>query len=146
MNIYLKLLLGILVCVIAYLALRKPQKPNRRPRVYIAGPYSTGSPQENTDRAIDVADQIVDLGADPFIPHLFHYRHARRERPYQFWIDEDLRWLEVCDALFRFPGKSSGAENEITVMRDTHHRPVFYDLESLEAWIDEWNGENTHEH
>ena len=111
-----------------------------RPRIYCAGPYSgSGDPQVNTDTAIDWADKIVDLGGDPFIPHLSHYRHARHERPYQFWIDEDLRWLEVCDALSRFPGKSSGAENEIRVMRDTHHRPVFYDLEALKKWVVTWN-------
>lgn len=110
-----------------------------RPRVYVAGPYSNGDPQTNTDNAIDWADKIVDLGGDPWIPHLSHYRHARHERPYRFWIEEDLRWLEVCDCLFRFPGKSSGAENEIKVMREKHHRPVFYDLEALEKWITTWN-------
>lgn len=110
-----------------------------KPRIYIAGPYSAGDPQANTDHAIDVADQIVDLGGDPFIPHLSHYRHARHERPYQFWIDEDLRWLEVCDALFRFEGRSSGADNEGSIMHNIHHRPVFYYLDALRKWIITWN-------
>ncbi len=106
-----------------------------RPRVYVAGPYSSGDPQANTYRAIDVADQVVDLGADPFIPHLSHYREARRSRPYTFWIEEDLRWLRVCDALYRMEGASKGADGEVA---EAHRLgiPVFYSLDELKAWLD----------
>jgi hypothetical protein len=106
-----------------------------KPRVYVAGPYSSGDPQTNTDLAIDVGDAIADLGADPFIPHLSHYREARHARPYTFWIEEDLRWLRVCDALYRMDGASKGADGEVA---EAHRLgiPVFYSLDELKAWIE----------
>lgn len=105
------------------------------PRVYVAGPYSNGDPQLNTDRAIDVGDAIADMGADPFIPHLSHYREARHARPYTFWIEEDLRWLQVCHALYRMEGKSKGADGEVAEAQRLGI-PVFYEMDDLKAWLD----------
>ena len=105
------------------------------PRGYVAGPYSNGDPQANTDRAIDVGDAITDMGADPFIPHLSHYRHIRRPRQYEHWIEEDLRWLAMCHALYRMEGASRGADGEVAEAQRLGI-PVFYEMDELKRWID----------
>lgn len=109
-----------------------------KPKVYVAGPYSS-HPEANLDVALNVSDAIVDMGADPYIPHLCHYRHARRPRHYDYWIAEDLRWLLVCDALYRIPGFSRGADMEVAVAR-WRGIPIFEDMESLRGWIGRWGG------
>ena len=101
-----------------------------RLRVYVAGPYSLGDPQTNTDQAIDVGERITQMGADPFVPHLNHYRNLRHAHDNQHWLDEDLRWLAVCDALYRMPGASKGADGEVAYAK-AHGIPVFYDLKAL---------------
>ena len=105
-----------------------------RLRVYVAGPYSNGDPQLNTDRAIDVGDAITDMGADPFIPHLSHYRHIRRPRQYEHWIEEDLRWLAMCHVLYRMAGKSKGADGEVAEAQRLGI-PVFYEMSELRKWV-----------
>ena len=106
-----------------------------RLKVYVAGPYSLGDTQTNVDNAIDVGEQITQMGADPFIPHLSHYRHLRHPHDYQFWIDEDLRWLDVCHALYRMPGDSKGADGEVDYA-EAHGIPVFHDLDELRRWVE----------
>lgn len=81
-------------------------------RIYIAGPYTGGDPAENTNKAIDAGHEAMDLGLDPFVPHLSHFSHARRERGYEDWMKLDLAFLEVCDILWRLPGESPGADRE----------------------------------
>lgn len=106
-----------------------------RLRVYVAGPYTQGDPQTNVDRAIDVGEQITRLGADPFIPHLSHYRHLRYPHSYEFWLEEDIRWLSACDALYRMPGESKGADGEVEYAR-LHCIPVFDDMGELREWLE----------
>jgi hypothetical protein len=105
-----------------------------RLKVYVAGPYSNGDPQTNVDNAIDVGEQITQMDADPFVPHLNHYRHLRHAHDNQHWIDEDLRWLDVCDALYRMPGDSKGADGEVAYA-EAHGIPVFQTLCELRRWV-----------
>jgi DNA-binding XRE family transcriptional regulator len=106
----------------------------KRRRIYVAGPLSNGDVQANVDAAVDVGDKITELGGDPYVPHLAHYRHARHEHPYEFWIAEDLRWLSTCDAVYRMPGASRGADMEV-VFAGMCGIPVFTDLEELAKWV-----------
>lgn len=112
------------------------EEEKHRPKIYVAGPYSS-SPQANTDNAVDVGELISLLGGDPFIPHLSHYRDVRHWHPYDFYIGEDLRWLAACDALFRIPGESKGADGEIAEA-ERLGIPVFHDLDALRAWVAAW--------
>ena len=41
----------------------------RRPRIYVAGPYTLGDSVLNVRAAILVADELWQLGYAPFIPH-----------------------------------------------------------------------------
>jgi hypothetical protein len=81
--------------------------------VYVAGPYTCGHPLENTNKAIDAAEQIAALGYVPFIPHLTHFWEARHHHEYEFWMQQDLTVLRRCDALLRLPGESRGADREV---------------------------------
>ena len=80
--------------------------------VYIAGPYTKGDVAQNVHNAIKVADQLVELGHIPYIPHLTHFWHLISPRPWWFWLDYDLQWLEKCDCVLRLDGESVGADKE----------------------------------
>jgi hypothetical protein len=78
--------------------------------IYIAGPYTTPDPCENTHIAIGVAENLISLG---FVPHLTHFWHTMRPHTYDFWLQYDLVWMEKCDAVFRIEGASIGADREV---------------------------------
>lgn len=98
-------------------------------RVFMSGPYSS-SPAANTDAAIAVAELLHSLGFVPFIPHLSHFWNERYPHPYADWLAYDLHWLRMCDAVFRMPGDSSGADGEVAEARRIGI-PVFTDIDEL---------------
>ncbi len=81
-------------------------------RVYVAGPYTKGDVAANVRAAVNAAQELLDAGHIPFVPHLSHFWHLVHPNPYERWITFDLAWLEVCDALVRLPGESAGADQE----------------------------------
>ena len=81
--------------------------------IYLAGPYSNGSPETNTKKAVEWADTILAGGYYPFVPHLTHFWHLWSPKGYEDWIDYDFHFLEVCRALVRMPGLSKGADREV---------------------------------
>ncbi len=101
--------------VLPDLKLIKIVEMNKSPRmkIYIAGPYSKGDIIANVQIAIHEGDYVSNLGHVPYIPHLTAFWHLVRQHEYQFWLDYDMEWLRVCDALLRLPGESSGADKEV---------------------------------
>jgi hypothetical protein len=99
-------------------------------KVYIAGPYTLGDPEQNVFNAMRAANEIMNLGLAPFLPHLWHYQHLHFSRPYQDWLELDLIWLRQCDAVLRLPGESHGAEREVE-LATLIHIPVFKSIEEL---------------
>jgi hypothetical protein len=83
-------------------------------RIFIAGPYTSPDPAVNVRAAIDAATRILDAGHTPFVPHLTHFWHVIVPRPYETWTAWDLEWLKVCDAVVRLPGRSPGADAEMS--------------------------------
>ena len=81
--------------------------------VYIAGPYTNPDPVENTHNVIQVANQVIEAGFVPFVPHINLVWHLVTPKPPEFWYEWDLEWLERCDCLLRLPGESSGADKEV---------------------------------
>ena len=81
-------------------------------RVYISGPYSTGDQAANVARAMTIWHRLVDLGFHPYCPHLSHFLHIQRQRPYGEWIKFDLDEIYTQDVVLRLPGESSGADKE----------------------------------
>lgn len=99
-------------------------------RVYVAGPYTKGDVAQNVRRAIAAANELMDLGYMPFVPHLTHFWHLIFPRPYKDWMAIDAEWLQFCDAVLRLEGESSGADDEEVMARELGI-PIFYDLSSL---------------
>jgi hypothetical protein len=101
-------------------------------RVYIAGPLS-GNQGTNIHNAIKFMEAIAEAGFTPFCPHLFHFWHLAYPHEYEFWMKHDLEWLATCDAVFRMPGASLGADREVARARELDI-PVFFGMESLIFW------------
>lgn len=99
-------------------------------KVYIAGPYTNPDPCINTRNAILAAEEVVKLGHTPFVPHLTHLWHLISPHDIEFWYEYDFKWLLSCDALLRLPGKSTGADNEVS-FADKHNIPVFCSIDAL---------------
>ena len=109
------------------------EEPTRKKRVYVAGPYSKGSKEENAKHAIEVGDIISYHGMTPFIPHLSHFWDLQCPHPYQFWLDYDYEWLPLCDAVYRIQGRSSGSDAEVELAGKLGI-PVFHSLTDLVWW------------
>lgn len=82
-------------------------------RVYIAGPYTKGDVAVNVRNAMWAGQALLELGHSPYVPHLAHFWHLLCPGGWQQWIDLDLAWLQVCEAVLRLPGESVGADLEV---------------------------------
>lgn len=105
-------------------------------RLYIAGPYSAGDPAENVKRAIDVAQYAANCCPliKPYIPHLTHYWEQLYHHEYEFWLSLDFEYLVLCDALFRLPGESNGADKEVALAKEKGI-PIFTDLNKCVRYL-----------
>lgn len=99
-------------------------------RVYIAGPYAKGDVAVNVRNAIGTADLVLDLGHIPYVPHLIHFWHLLHPHPHHVWLALDRKWLLLCDAVFRLPGKSIGADMEVKLAKSLG-LPIYYNLDEV---------------
>lgn len=93
-------------------------KPESRPAIYVAGPYTIPDPIENTRAAIFAGDAVWDAGGCPIIPHLTMLWHLVSPQDYEHWLERDLSLLALCDGLLRLPGESRGADAEVAWARE----------------------------
>ena len=85
-----------------------------RPRVYISGPLtSSGNVRENLDRAMAAARMLIGAGFAPFVPHLTYHIDPAEAIPHDVWMEIELPWVSVADAILRLPGESVGAALEV---------------------------------
>lgn len=103
-------------------------------RIYVAGTYSGGDVALNVRKAMEAGTQIINAGHSPFVPHLYHFMHMQQPHAYNVWIEIDLVWVQVCHALLRIEGESSGADAEVTYAKALGI-PVFTDVASLIGWL-----------
>lgn len=113
----------------------------RKPLIYVAGPYTRPDPVENTHRAIKFAAALCDLDYihHPFVPHLTLLWHMVTPRPLEYWYEFDMHMLSVCETIVRLPGESTGADAEMEQAERWGIKEVsFYDM----PWIArrEWTG------
>lgn len=90
------------------------KKAHQGLHLYIAGPYTRPDPVINTHKAIQVATYLQEF--TEWVPHLPHTTllwHAVTPRPIEFWYELDLAHMEVCNAVVRLPGESTGADAEL---------------------------------
>lgn len=107
-------------------------------RVYIAGPYTADAPDDveaNVIKAMDTWHELADAGYRPHCPHLYHWLHLHRQRPYEHWMANDFSWLHCCHVLYAAHGLSPGVMREIQEMSELG-RPVFDEREMLDAWAE----------
>jgi len=100
--------------------------------IYIASPYTKGDVAVNVRANIDAANEVALMGFVPFAPLLTHYWHIIHPQPYEFWCQQDLAWLERCDALIRLPGESKGADAEM-LRAGQLGMPVFLGMEAFRS-------------
>jgi hypothetical protein len=99
-------------------------------RVYVAGPYTQGDVAQNVRRAIVAANDLLDRGHTPFLPHLTHFWHLVCPRRYEDWLALDLTWMHQCEVVLRLPGPSDGADRECAAAQAAGI-PVVYDAAVL---------------
>lgn len=109
----------------------------RKPRIYIAGPYTQGDVAVNVRNALNEANALADAGFHPFVPHLTHFWHMLHPRPYEFWLDLDNSFLPLCDVLIRLPGPSNGADKEV-LLAESLCLPVVYTRKEALALLSRW--------
>lgn len=102
-------------------------------RVYISGPITLGDRQKNIQQATEAAKQLIDAGHAPLCPHLSCYFPFADDVTHQQWLDVDLPWVSVSDALVRLPGESKGADMEVA-HANSEMVPVFHSVESFLQW------------
>lgn len=84
-------------------------------RIYCAGPMNTsGSFANNMRMALDVAHELMEHGHFPYVPHLCWHIELAHPKTAEVWMGLDKIWLEQCNALFRIPGESVGADIEMS--------------------------------
>jgi len=106
-------------------------KKLRRHRIYISGPLtSSGNVLDNLARAVDAARALIDAGFAPFCPHLTYHVDPGSEYPHATWIEIELPWVAVADALLRLPGESVGADLEVARAEELGI-PVFATISDL---------------
>ena len=84
----------------------------------------------NLRQALAAGDAIMNAGGYPFIPQALFFWAVVTERSWQEWMEYDKVWLLSCDALFRLPGESKGADQEVEWARQAG-MAVYYDLDDL---------------
>jgi hypothetical protein len=101
--------------------------------VYVAGPLTCGDVLANTRLAIIAGNNLRNDGYIPFIPHLTVFWDMVFPRSYEDWMSQDFEWLSRCDALYRLPGESGGADREVKLAKKLGI-PVFTDYFKLSVW------------
>lgn len=102
--------------------------------VYIAGPISNGV-AKGVRCAIQVADEIAELGYVPIIPHLSHFWDLMSGKSYRFIIEYDLKLLAMCHVLLRLPGESPGANGEVKYAKEWGIPVVYGVMELTERYV-----------
>lgn len=102
-----------------------------RLRVYVSGPYTADIPEAvEVTAAIKAGQHLLKAGFAPLIPHLSHYWHERHPNHWEEWIELDLAWIAVSDAILRLPGPSRGTAIECA-LADRLGIPIYDSIEKL---------------
>ena len=116
----------------------------RKLKVYIASPYTNGSPGNNVHRQLHAQKVLMDKGFIAFAPLVAHFSEIYFSRPEHEWLDWDLEWLKTCDFLVRIRPKdgdglevpSKGSDIEEKTARE-NNIPVysFGCVNELQTWL-----------
>ena len=98
--------------------------------VYIAAPYTLGDVAVNVRRAIQAADELIEAGFIPYVPHLTHFWHIVSPKLWDFWLELDLCFLLKCDCVLRLNGESKGADREVEIANKAQI-PVYHSVSEI---------------
>ncbi len=99
-------------------------------KIYIAGPYTKGDVAINVKKAMDAANDIIEMGHYPFCPHLTHFLHMNNDQHYEKWLEIDAAFVRNCDAVLRIEGESNGADEEVKLARSLGI-PIFKSISEI---------------
>lgn len=108
-----------------------------KPLIYVAGPITKGDSFLNVVRALDAAEQVVQLGGTPIVPQMDFVWHMRHPHSHDFWVQNDLQVIYRCDAVFRLQGESVGADMEEAFARECGI-PVLQDWQQLKKFVNQY--------
>jgi hypothetical protein len=117
-------------------------------RVFLSGPYSAPTEVE-VMRNIRVAEEVSiavrqmgEGGAAVFCPHK-NSANLGGVMPYEFWIQECLAFLAVCDCVVMLPGweNSEGAKVELAAAQELEKRVFYWHVPMTEENDDEKAGQ-----
>jgi hypothetical protein len=111
-------------------------------RIYIAGPYcpkdcslhdAARIAQHNTDKAIEIANALIEKGHFVFVPHLSHYIHVhyscKKDYGY-FWYEEDNTFLKTWATALFYISPSKGADMELELAKELGFK-IYYSLDEV---------------
>lgn len=108
----------------------------RRLRVYVAGPISSNV-FEGLHRGNAAGRQLFLDGLAPFVPH-FDAFWFLPDGNWRAYLEYDLEYVSVCDAVYRLAGESKGADLECRIAEE-HDIPVFYEAPFENQPRTEWS-------
>lgn len=122
--------------------------------VYVAGAFRGATQWEvqlNVRAAETAGLEVALAGAMPIVPHK-NTEHFHGQLPDKFWLDGTMELMRRCDAVFVFrlrdESRSFGTREEVKEARKLGI-PVFYDIDTLRAWLEEargaWNQDPAHD-
>lgn len=105
-----------------------------KPLVYISGPITQGDQFRNTQNAIEAYNDLLSAGIYAFCPHFSAFAHMTRPRSHSEWMRLDVEaMIPRCNAVWRLPGPSAGADEECRVARRLGI-PVFDQFGEVIRW------------
>jgi len=117
-----------------------------RLRIYVAGPYCPRGVTEhdcsriaqyNVDKAIEIANAIMDKGHYVHVPHLTHYMHihysCKKDR-YNWYYEYDNSFLLIWANALYFIGHSKGATAELELAESVGY-PIFTALHQIPEYV-----------
>ena len=107
---------------------------SRRSRIYISGPITRGDPIHNFHQAVSAQMELIQAGLAPLNPMLTMMMPGERMVRHHEWMEIDLPWVAVADAVLRLPGESEGADAEVAAAMD-RGIPVLYSVDQVVGYI-----------
>ncbi len=104
--------------------------------IYVAGPISKGPIDDHVRSAVFIGDRIMEKGHAAFLPQLSILWQFVSPHTWEEWLAMDDTVIRKCDALFRLPGESKGADREVALARSLH-MPVFTSETKMHGWLDQ---------
>jgi hypothetical protein len=106
-----------------------PRRP-RPPLIYVSGPLTTGNAIVNIRAALDVGWLLRERGYAVIVPHDHLLAELVHPVSYAASLAYDFRLIRCCDAVYRMPGASVGADAEVEFAL-RQRIPVYWSLDTL---------------